>query len=166
MKIDINELRAILAYDPLTGVLTWKVAPPRKPFLLGKPAGATDPDGYILLKIKQVMYRANRLIWFYVTGEWPPADLEVEHWDGNPSNNRWLNLRLATRKQNQQNVFKVRSDSKTGIKGVSQESANSFSATVRVDGKKVRLGSFPTAELAGEAYALAKPILHPFSARP
>jgi hypothetical protein len=50
-----------------------------------------------------------------MTGDWPPE--YVDHKDGNPNNNAWDNLRLATAQQNAQNK-KRKYNSYTGIKGV------------------------------------------------
>ncbi|NKC47607.1 HNH endonuclease [Ochrobactrum anthropi ATCC 49188] len=36
------------------------------------------------------MYGMHRVIWLYMTGKWP---LLVDHINGNPSDNRWKNLR-------------------------------------------------------------------------
>jgi len=60
------------------------------------------------------LYGANVLAWFYMTGEWPA--LEVDHKNTVKDDNRWDNLRLATRRQNIVNRGPM---SKTGLpKGV------------------------------------------------
>ncbi len=57
----------------------------------------------------------HRIAWLYVKGEWPVD--EIDHKDRDKQNNKWLNLRPATRKQNLENVG-VRAHSKSQIKGV------------------------------------------------
>jgi HNH endonuclease len=49
-------------------------------------------DGYRYVEIDGELYRADRVAWLYVTGEWPEG--EVEHINGDRGDNRWENLRL------------------------------------------------------------------------
>lgn len=98
-----EKLRHILHYDPETGVFTWMVSPRRRT-KVGDEAGNRDYHGYVNITHEGTRYRAHRLAWLYMTGEWP-ADL-VDHKDQNRSNNRWLNLRPATKAQNGQNTRK------------------------------------------------------------
>jgi hypothetical protein len=48
---------------------------------------------YRYITIDGECYRADHLAWLYMTGTWPPG--EIEHIDGDNSNDRWANLRLA-----------------------------------------------------------------------
>jgi hypothetical protein len=64
---------------------------------------------------------------------------------------RWKNLRPATRRTNQGNVY-VRADNVTGIKGVTQFQDHFQSRIVRADGRREFIGSFKTADAAGRAY--------------
>ena len=59
-------------------------------------------QGRWTVKIKGSTYQQSRVIWYIVTGE-DAGDMLVEHIDGNPLNNRWTNLRLATQSQNMAN---------------------------------------------------------------
>lgn len=107
-------VRSILDYEPETGVLRWRVTLSRR-VVAGKIAGWKRPDGRICLGIGDHDYRAHRLIWLMQTGHWPPQ--EIDHIDLDPSNNRWLNLRLATPSQNQANR-PLRRNSRSGYTGV------------------------------------------------
>src|ERR1700726_3642325 len=57
----------------------------------------------------------NQLAWFYMTGRWGRAT--IDHRDGNPANNRWKNLRVATPSQNNANRRRPRNNT-SGFKGV------------------------------------------------
>lgn len=92
-------LRELLHYDPETGVFTWRVKMWRA--LAGSIAGHVSQHGYRMIKISQWKWQAHRLAYLYMTGEHPPHD--IDHINQIRSDNRWVNLRSATRKQNQEN---------------------------------------------------------------
>lgn len=71
-----------------------------------------------------------------------------------PSNDRWANLRLATRSQNFANQRAYKSN-RLGIKGVSIRKNGRFLAQIQVHGKKINLGYHDTAESASAAYFAA-----------
>ncbi|MDN5006502.1 HNH endonuclease signature motif containing protein, partial [Bradyrhizobium sp. GCM10027634] len=109
LEIDLQELRRRLDYDPASGVFRRRGK--GKPISL-KPNGT----GYLRVSYDGVSFKAHRLAWFYVYGEWPSGDLD--HANGVKTDNRIANLRPATRPQNQQNHPLTRKNS-VGFKGVS-----------------------------------------------
>jgi hypothetical protein len=115
--------------------------------LPGSEAGYNS-HGYIVVKLKGQKMRAHNLIWFIVTGEWP--DEELDHRDRDGLNNRWENLRPATRLINCLNVG-VRCDSLSGFKGVSA-SKRRWKARILIGGQRKCLGSFSTPQDAAKAY--------------
>jgi hypothetical protein len=149
-----DRILSVLSYDPLTGFFTWIAAPsPNKPHLVGQRAGRILDTGYTDIKIDRCMIGAARLAWFYMTGEWP--DEEMDHEDVNPANNKWDNIRPATRKQNGANrqLFK---NNTSGWKGVSWAAASGkwFSA-IKVDRKTKNLGYYDCGAAAHFAYLVA-----------
>lgn len=96
-----DELQKLLNYDPYSGVFTWKQYR-NQLALKGGIAGNIRPDGYIQIKVKGKLYLAHRLAWLYVTGKWPSMD--IDHIDGGRRNNRFSNLREATRSENKHNT--------------------------------------------------------------
>jgi hypothetical protein len=100
--------------------------------------------------------KAARLAWLVTTGEWPKG--EVDHINGDPSDNRRENLRICTHAENMMNR-KMHKSNAIGIKGVYQN-RNKFRAQIRVNGKVYRLGSFCTPQDAGAAYLAAASKLH------
>lgn len=76
----------------------------------------------------------------------------VDHKDGDGLNNRRSNLRPTTRKQNRRNS-KPNSDTLHGLKGVDfMKNRNKWRARIYIRKRRVALGCFLTAELAGRAY--------------
>lgn len=144
------ELLALLKYNRVFGDLTWIASEtPRHRDKIGKPAGTMGSVGYWQVQIGGRVYLAHRVIWCMMTGRWPTETIDHENLD--KSDNRWRNLRKATRTQNQCNR---RGNNKLG-KGVNPSSPGSFRARIRVNGKKISLGSFKTAEEAKAAYERA-----------
>lgn len=148
-----QRLHEVLSYNESTGLFLWKVkVAQRSP--AGSPAG-TIANNRLLISVDKKLYYGHRLAWMYVTGE-DPGQLEIDHKDGNPSNNKFSNLRLATRQENMRNL-KRPDRNKTGYKGVfwDQKHPNKFGACIRAEGKNKRLGYFSTPEEAHEAYKSA-----------
>ena len=90
------------------------------------------------------------------------AASHVDHINGDTADNRWANLRPATRSENMQNRRVANSNSKTGLLGA-KPSRNAFRAQIKISGRCVNLGTFSSPEAAHAAYLTAKAELHPFS---
>jgi hypothetical protein len=141
-------LKSILHYDPETGLFTW--IKPRPKINVGDIAGGIDELGYIRIKIDNKKYRAHRLAHFYMNGKFP--DNEVDHKDLNRSNNKWSNIREATRIQNFGNQNKY-SNNKSGIKGVCwDKDACKWLAQIQINNKKIKLGRYINIKDAELAY--------------
>lgn len=147
----IETMMDVLRYVPETGEFWWTDKAPKK--VAGKLANAKDRLGYVCLKISGKMHKAHRLAWAFVHGKFP--DHDIDHINGNPSDNRISNLRLVSHSVNLQNQRKARADSATGVLGV-RKNGSGYRAEIRVGGKRINLGTYPTTELAHIAYVDAK----------
>lgn len=155
----IKRFRALLSYDRETGVLTWLHRPdaPRKTNsrFAGKVAGYLSPTrGYCQVRIDTKLYAAHRIAWMIVHGAIPDG-MQIDHADGDPSNNRLANLRLATNQENTRNS-RARCTNVSGVKGASfHRLSGLWRGRIMVDSKEECLGYFATAEEAGRAYEVA-----------
>lgn len=141
-------LKSILCYDQETGNFTYKVK--RGNFKPGDKAGSLCRRGYLQIGINNRMYSGHRLAWLYTNGEFP--DFQIDHIDGNPANNRIVNLRLASNAENQWNVGSV-SHNTSSFKGIAlHKNSNKWQAQCRINGKSHYLGLHETKELAHAAY--------------
>jgi hypothetical protein len=122
----------------------------------GDIAGNVTSEGRVQLNVDGKNYRAHRVAWFYVYGKWAQ---EIDHLDGNTSNNAITNLREADRFMNMQNRRRARVGSSSGVLGVTRRSTpkgDRFIAQLCVDRKTRYLGIFKTAEQAHAVYLAAK----------
>ena len=111
----------------------------------GKKAGHIHRSGYWRLKINKESYQAHRVIFAMHNGYMPK---QIDHIDGNKSNNKIENLREATPSQNGWNRF-LQKNNKSGIKGITwRKDCNRWLAQVRVNYKIFYLGLFEDVEKA------------------
>lgn len=104
-----------------------------------------NTSGYITTSILYKRYQLHRLIWFYMTKEWPN---QIDHINGIRNDNRWCNLRNVTAEQNSKNN-KKRNDNTSGITGVSfSRRHNLWCAYISNLGKRKHLGWFKEKEEA------------------
>jgi hypothetical protein len=121
----------------------------------GNPAGSISRYGYVVLHFMGTLFKAHRLVWLHVYGEPVP---EIDHIDGDRSNNRIENLRSATRSQNRANSV-VSKNNGVGVKGVSPHK-NRYHARIMHQGRAIHLGSFKTIDEAAAARRKAAERLH------
>jgi|SRR5215831_2049977 len=118
--ITLERLQEVLEYNPDSGLWVWikNTGWKSKP---GKIAGSLDNNGYVVIRIDKAIYKAHRLAWLYMTGEWPRVT--IDHINNEPADNRWANLREASYSQNNASRG-LTSRNKSGFKGVSWHSQN------------------------------------------
>lgn len=138
-----------LSYDPDTGNFTWRKTMNGR-IKAGNSAGTLDRDGYRRIRLDGKAYYAHRLAWLAHYGELP--DVQIDHINRDPDDNRIANLRLATAQQNAFNQA-ISANNTSGFKGVDFVTReNRWRARCRIDGRLIHLGTFATKEEAGQAY--------------
>lgn len=137
-------LRQILRYDPETGDFFWRVSRSNR-IKVGMKAGSTNKMGYRIIYCGTRLQYAHRLAWLYVYGYWPD---QIDHINGNTSDNRISNLRVATQSQN--NANRVGKNNKKGA--TFDRRREKWIAYIKKDGKTRYLGGFDTEEEAHIAY--------------
>lgn len=145
-------LLELVHYEPETGVFTARVA--RPPISVGQVLGCVNGKGYVDIMLEARSYRASRLAWLYMTGEWPRK--LVDHRDRDRANNAWLNLREATNAENSRNA-KLSKRNASGVKGVYWYARHQkWNAQIRVDRKLMSLGYYEDIEPAALARRAAE----------
>lgn len=134
MTHDQKFLREQLQYNPETGVFTRLTG-----FRRGRVAGGkSSSNGRWTISVGTKRYLASRLAWVWMTGKFPVN--EIDHINRNPLDNRFCNLREATRSQNDLN--KIRKP-KTGSRNIYPHLRH-FRVALYKNGKQLRFGTYKT----------------------
>jgi len=144
-----EQLKKVISYDKATGIL-FRIK-------TSKPTGTIDRYGYLTVGVGQKVYKAHRLAWLYVYGEFPNG--QIDHVNQIKTDNRIENLRVTDASENCQNIKQPRIDNKLATKGVIIKQKKYY-AQIQVGGKKISLGYYSTLEAASAAYQNAKARLH------
>lgn len=163
----VEYLRECFTYDPGTGEMRWKFRP-KEHFVDARvwaswnarfantTSSSRDKKGYFAVALDYITYRAHRLIWKIITAEDPPNT--IDHIDGDPSNNRFDNLRVANGSQQKWNKGLGKRNT-SGHRGVNW-SRGKWVAQIKIHRVQRYLGRFDTAEGASLAYEKAARELH------
>lgn len=144
-----ERLKELFDYDPATGWFTNRLS--RKRSTIGGRAGSPTGHGYRKLTIDYEKYYEHHLVWLYVYGVWPR---ELDHKDGDRSNNAIENLRLATRSQNNFNA--KRKTGESGLTGAYLDKRTTrWYSKIQLGGQVMYLGTFKSAMEAHEAFMAA-----------
>lgn len=165
-----EELNRILRYEPETGKLYWRTRPismfpcirianmwnTRYSGL--EALNTLSPSGYLRGPMLGGWYQAHRVIYAIQTGEWPID--QIDHINGNKSDNRWINLRKASCSQNCMNRG-INSLNTSGFKGVCWvKSINKWRVQIQVNKRRIWVGDFSDKGEAAEKYSLAAKKYH------
>lgn len=149
----LDRLEALLSYSPVEGVFSWKSFRGGHT-IAGSQAGSLNAQGRRQVMISGSFYYAHRLAWLFCHGK-DPGELQVDHVNGLPDDNRIANLRLATHSQQMANRLQFRS-SRSRAKGVSwNKRSRKWVAQIQFQGTKIHLGYFVDHGEAESAYLAA-----------
>ena len=151
-ELPLQRISELFRYDEETGHLYWKTSQGMRG-KIDTIAGYLGPSGYVLVGFDNKLYRAHRII--YALTYLKSFMGDIDHIDGDRSNNRLSNLREVSRSVNLQNN-KARGTWLVGLR---------WEAKIRTNNKQVYLGRFDTEEEARAAYLAAKNIYHPEAKR-
>lgn len=151
---DMN-IREKLDYDKDTGFLTWREK--HGPYkdknrwnkrYAGTRAGHVGSRGYRAICLKEGTYKAHRLAWLHVHGEWPDGD--IDHINGIFDDNRIENLRSVDRFDSARNK-PMQVNNKSGVMGVHwRNGSKKWVAAISQNAKIVYLGCFDKLEEAAK----------------
>jgi hypothetical protein len=153
-------LRTMFYYDENTGLFTRLIAAGGK--RSNTIAGWKHKEGYTGIRIDRTSYLAHRLAWLYAVGRWPFDQLD--HINGDRSDNRLANLRECSNAENCQNV-KAHCDGSGCIGTTFDKRHNRWVASIGHNGKRYHLGNFDDQDSAAKQYQKSKRLFHDFATR-
>ena len=146
----LSALNLSMRYDPETGSFFKRVRD-----LDVLIAGAVN-DGYRIIRLLGIPYRAHILAWWVMTGSSVPSGYEIDHINRDRGDNRWMNLRIVKRSRNNHNSNPHRNNT-SGVKGVSWvKRDNKWDARIKIGGKVILLGRHEKFEDAVAARMVAE----------
>lgn len=168
-------LRQLLRYEAETGLFFW--LPRGQEWFAGsgrsaewssaawnaRHAGApafrfVTKYGYLSGHVFKQGLLAHRVAYAHAHGIWP--DGQIDHINGNKTDNRIKNLRAVTDAENKKNMA-MRKDNTSGIVGVGRHSRGKWLAQMGVNGRVLYLGVFDKVEDAISARRAAE-VAHGF----
>jgi hypothetical protein len=145
-----KELKTLIRYDHVNG--SFERIKNRRSDVLGPIKGSRLNNGHVVFRLKMNKCLAHRVAFLYMTGSVPDC---IDHINGDPSDNRWVNLRACTMRQNQGNR-RLNKNSSTGYKGVRiNKNTGKFMAKINYKEKVIHIGTYKTAFEAHQAYVQA-----------
>lgn len=152
------ELQDVLNYCPDTGIFTWTRTVNARA-TKNSVAGTYDSRGYLKIGWKGKAYLAHRVAFYLMRGEFPEE--QIDHINGDRSDNRWINLRRCVDGSNNQNNKRLKNNT-SGCTGVSWvKGRNKWRAQLYINGKTRFLGHFDDRKVAEDVYVNEKRKAHP-----
>ncbi len=158
--ISQSQLKSLIAYNKNTGVFIW-LPRDRSHFRTDSTfnswrsrfawsvAGSISQKGYRTINIEGYHYKAHRLAWMYIYGEWP--EQQIDHVNHIRDDNRISNLRAATNRENSINRS-ISSSSSSGFYGINfEKDSQKWRVRINHGGKRVHIGRFSSKDEAIKA---------------
>ena len=114
---------------------------------VGQIIGCAHHSGYVVAKVDYRQHSVHRLVWIWHNGE-IPAELVIDHINGNRADNRIENLQAISPRQN---VTRGKTPNRELPMGVSRLKGR-FKAAAYSNGVQHYLGLYPTAQAASDVY--------------
>jgi len=159
VPIDVELMREYIAYDPESGRMQWKKKPCSR-IVVGADVGCvkSNKHPYIVFKLFGQVYLGHRVAWAIHNNSDIPCGHEIDHRNGNKSDNSASNLRLALPHQNKSNMDTAQGVS--GLRGVTwDKSRKKWIAQISSQNKCLFLGRFDTKEEAYNARKSAEEVI-------
>jgi hypothetical protein len=145
-KLTQKDVQEFFNYDEKTGKLFWKSVHSWKNRHIinsrnaNKEAGSLSNNGYLIVGLKQKLYKVHRIIWLYVYGYCP--ENYIDHINRDKTDNRIENLREVSNQCNVRNS-KLQRNNKSTIKGISwHKETCKWVVKIRLNGKNYYLGIY------------------------
>lgn len=167
-KLTVDRLRFLAHYEAGTGKFRWRedgrfgFNGSATLYRAGDEMGCARKGGRWVIRVDGRLYLRYRLAWLWVHGKWP--DGEIDHINGDFTDDRLANLRDVPQCVNKQNIRFIKSNKESskllGVYLDKRKTRKKWRSSIMIDGKQKSLGYFLTQEEAHEAYLAAKRVNH------
>jgi len=137
--MNINYIKSILNYDPISGIVLYK-RDIKRGSKAGTIAGTITKSNHLRIRVQGERYLLHRVIWAMQTGKELEITEQIDHINHDGLDNSWINLRVVSAKENGRNKSKSKANT-SGATGVCFRN-NKWRARIKVDGTYVHLGTF------------------------
>lgn len=152
MDLTIDQINYYFHYDRENGKLYWKNHWDKavRTKMLGKEVGAIERKGYRVFLLNYKTYKVHRIIYLIEVGFLPPKNYMIDHINGVKTDNRFINLRVVTNRQNCQNKKRHREGKLVGTSWFKRD--NLWLSQIQINGEYKYLGYFNTELEAHQRY--------------
>ena len=158
-----NRLLKEFSYNPHTGEMRRLTRRNRWGYYPANDPVGQLSHGYIRFNYHGHHLSVHRTAFLFMSGYIPDRTFDIDHINGIRHDNRWVNLRLASRSENNMNRC-LGSNNTTGHTGIHRDKRkfkkdvkrNEWTARIKVNRKIIHLGVFETFEQALSARKAAE----------
>lgn len=131
------------------GLLQWKISPAHH-IPAGRVASIPFKKVDRAIRVDGIAIRAHWVVFAMTHGRWPKD--QIDHINGDPSDNRPENLRECCQQQNSYNRVRPQRNNTSGVTGVGWHAGKKkWQARIRACGRTIHLGQFDDLEEAAKA---------------
>lgn len=156
----VERLHEVFDYDPLRGALIWRARTSNRT-KIGSIAGFVNKLGYTEVRVDGRLFLAHRLIWKWVHGVDPSAEINHIGQEGIKPKRNHVHL-LADVSARDHRVLTSQINKRSGLPaGVSRCSRyKAYFSAITLNGVRVHLGTYDTPEEAAAAYRGASKLIN------
>lgn len=142
-----------LRYEPETGQFYWLIDACTN-VLKGDLAGCTDKHGYRRIVYRNKVYKCHRLAWS-LHNNYVESFPQIDHVNGNRSDNRIENLRISSPRENSLNRKCHREGRLPGCHEVKTKNGSLWRVAIVINKQRLHIGCYESQEVAHMVYLMA-----------
>ena len=149
--IDVDELKKVFRINDKGKLERLDLYHSSKGWVLVKNNGTNN--GYCNVRFNSMRIYYHTIVWILTTGEDIPEGMQIDHINGNKTDNRFENLRLVNDRVNRQNMKVHRKGKLVGC--YFDKHRGRYKAQILIGKKVIHLGRYATEEEAYNIYVSA-----------
>lgn len=143
-----------ISYDMGSGTLVWRTTKGRA--IKGEKVGWLSKHGYIEAQVQGKRFKAHHLVWYIHHGYFPK---QLDHIDGDRTNNKIENLRECTTVENARNR-KKKNNRALPRNVYHAKTKGKYRVYLTIEGKQISFGTFSDLRLADSVAKQARELYY------